>query len=157
MQSNLLTELDSIAGAKRYLEVDATNEAPAAKQPKTKKAAARKSISSGFCSLNKKDFGDKIKACLTLEKYAIHRMTFSVEMDVDFFRNFFTAPGTQIVPEVYDECTPVVVATLNNRAAGETFGVSKIKNGNRYSTYNLSLMTVVFYPAAKNAQVWVSV
>ena len=106
-------------------------------------------------------------------------------MDVDFFRNFFVAPGTKIVPEgappitgfastlplpsfvinlprlrtipVYDENTPVVVATLSNHAAGQTFGVSKIKNGNRYTTYDLSLMTVVFYPPTKKAQVWVSV
>ncbi|KAL1725146.1 hypothetical protein EV714DRAFT_277788 [Schizophyllum commune] len=156
-----LEQLDAIsAGAKRPLEADASNAtaAPPAKQPKTKKTATRKSAATaGFCSLSKKDFGDKIKSCLTLEKYAIQRMTFPVQMDVDFFRNFFVAPGTKIVPEVYDENTPVVVATLSNHAAGQTFGVSKIKNGNRYTTYDLSLMTVVFYPPTKKAQVWVSV
>ncbi|TRM67435.1 hypothetical protein BD626DRAFT_625884 [Schizophyllum amplum] len=154
MQSTLDT---SIVGAKRPLESDASNAAPAAKQPKTTKAAARKSAAVGFCSLNKKDFGDTIKECFRLEKYDVQRMTFTVQMDVHFFRNFFVAPGTMIVPPAYDETTPVVVATLGNRAAGETFGVSKIKNGNRMKTVNLSLMTVVFYPPTQQAQVWVSI
>ena len=66
-------------------------------------------------------------------------------------------PNTDNPIPVYDENTPVVVATLSNHAAGQTFGVSKIKNGNRYTTYDLSLMTVVFYPPTKKAQVWVSV
>ncbi|KAF8899659.1 hypothetical protein CPB85DRAFT_186633 [Mucidula mucida] len=131
--------------------------APApAKVPKTTKKAAPKRASNtglGFCSLNKKDFGDKIMVCFQcvatrplssaahryvpfrLEKYDIQPMSFNVEMDVAFFRSFFGSAGVAIVPASYDESTPVVVATLTNRTAGAVFGVSKIKNGNRSSTY----------------------
>ncbi|KAF4635821.1 hypothetical protein G7Y89_g2262 [Cudoniella acicularis] len=46
----------------------------------------------------------------------------------------------------YDEKTPVIVAQLGNKEAGELFGVSKIKNGNRYETVHLAQM--LKYPLA---------
>ncbi|KAF8899663.1 hypothetical protein CPB85DRAFT_1327392 [Mucidula mucida] len=151
-----------LLGTKRPLETDSANavtHAPA-KVPKTTKKAAPKRASNtgpGFCSLNTKDFGDKIKACFKLEKYDIQPMSFNVEMDVAFFRSFFGSAGVAIVPASYDESTPVVVATLTNRTAGAVFGVSKIKNGNRYSTYELDRMVVILYPSTKQAQVFVSI
>jgi hypothetical protein len=57
---------------------------------------------------------------------------------------------------VYDETTPVVVAELGHKEAGEIFGVSKIKNGNRYTTIHLARMSVVLYPIKKTAMVWIS-
>jgi hypothetical protein len=57
---------------------------------------------------------------------------------------------------VYDETTPIIVAELGNKEAGEVFGVSKIKNGNRYTTINLARMCVVLHPPKKVATAWVS-
>lgn len=57
----------------------------------------------------------------------------------------------------YDDQTPVIVAQLSNTAAGEIFGVSKIKNGNRYSTLHLAGMVVILYPVEKKAQAWLTV
>ncbi|KZV76253.1 hypothetical protein PENSPDRAFT_661283 [Peniophora sp. CONT] len=125
----------------------------------TKPVAKRKPKAAdivGICSLNKKDFGDKIKECLRLEKYEIQSMSFN--MDVAWFRQFFdSGAGVKIVPPIYDETTPVVVATLSNAVAGSLFGVTKIKNGNRYSTFHLSKMVVILYPAEQRAEAWVSV
>ncbi|KAF9468123.1 hypothetical protein BDZ94DRAFT_1247244 [Collybia nuda] len=114
------------------------------------------STSIGNCSLSKKDFGDKIKACLALEKYAVQPMRFYVTMDCAFMRNFFGGSST-ITPADFDESSPVVVAELNNTQAGVVFGVSKIKNGNRMETVHLSNMIVVFHPSTGKASCWVSV
>ncbi|KAG5654181.1 hypothetical protein H0H81_006563 [Sphagnurus paluster] len=133
-------------------------EAPAAapaKKPRAKKVAAP-TPGLGYCSLSKKDFGDKIKSALVLEKYEIQSMRFYVKMDVAFFRTFFGG-NARITPQEYDQNTAVVVAELNNAQAGQVFGVSKIKNGNRYSTYHLASMMVVFYPSTGNASCWLTV
>lgn len=53
----------------------------------------------GHCSLSKKDFGDAIKDCFSLEKYSLQRTRIDMEMDVPFFRSFFDAgKGVQITP-----------------------------------------------------------
>lgn len=54
-------------------------------------------------------------------------------MDVTFFRAFFDADvkGVSITPAEYDETVPVIVAQLSNDTAGQIFGVSKVKGGNR--------------------------
>jgi hypothetical protein len=52
---------------------------PAAKVPRAKKAPSKKATQTpGHCSLDKKTFGDRIKSCLALEKYAVQRMSFKV-------------------------------------------------------------------------------
>ncbi|KAI1098439.1 hypothetical protein F4804DRAFT_338205 [Jackrogersella minutella] len=43
------------------------------------------------------------------------------------------------------------------RSSGEIFGVSKIKNGNRYATVSLASMVVILYPGEKKAQAWITV
>lgn len=58
---------------------------------------------------------------------------------------------------VYDAKTSVVVAELNNEQAGEVFGVSKVKNGNRMVQISLQSMCVVFYPIKGRASAWVTV
>jgi len=126
-----------------------------AKKPRAKKPAVVPT-SAGTCSLNKKDFGDRIKDALRLEKYEIQKMRFDVTMDVVFFRSFFGG-NAKIAPQEYDQSTAVVVAELSNAQAGTVFGVSKIKNGNRYSQYHLSSMIVVFYPATGKASCWLTV
>ncbi|KAK7463569.1 hypothetical protein VKT23_006915 [Stygiomarasmius scandens] len=142
---------------KRKLEnADAGEVAPAPKKKAAPKKVAATAI--GMCSLNKKEFGDRIKDCLRLEKYDIQPMMFSMNMDVAFFRSFFASnPNVKITPQEFDDTTPVVVANLSNKAAGEVFGVSKIKNGNRMSTYDLRAMVVILYPVQQKAQAWVSV
>jgi len=47
---------------------------------RTTKAPAKSKAAQtpGHCSLSKKEFGDRIKACLALEKYAVQRMSFKV-------------------------------------------------------------------------------
>jgi hypothetical protein len=53
---------------------------PTAKAPRTKKAPAKSKAAQtpGHCSLNKKEFGDRIKGCLALEKYEVQRVGFKV-------------------------------------------------------------------------------
>jgi hypothetical protein len=51
-----------------------------AKPSRAKKTSAKPKAAKtiGHCSLNKKEFGDKIKDCLALEKYEVQRMSFKV-------------------------------------------------------------------------------
>ncbi|KAJ7822270.1 hypothetical protein B0H14DRAFT_2192265, partial [Mycena olivaceomarginata] len=122
------------------------------------KAAVKKSKpkAAGICSLNKKDFGGRIKATLRLEKYEVQRMRINVTMDVAFFRSFFGGHAS-ITPVDFSQDSSVVVAELNNSQAGEVFGVSKIKNGNRMETVYLQSMMVVFYPPQDKVSVWLTV
>ncbi|KAJ6470529.1 hypothetical protein C8R45DRAFT_836906, partial [Mycena sanguinolenta] len=121
-----------------------------------KRSKPKAATSVGTCSLNKKDFGDRIKAALRLEKYEAQRMRINVTMDVVFFRSFFGGHAS-ITPTDFSQDSPVVVAELNNSQAGEVFGVSKIKNGNRMTTLHLQSMMVVFYPSKGKASVWLTV
>jgi hypothetical protein len=51
-----------------------------AKPPRAKKASVKPKATKtiGHCSLNMKEFGDRIKGCLALEKYEVQRMSFTV-------------------------------------------------------------------------------
>ncbi|KAF7316465.1 hypothetical protein MIND_00165600 [Mycena indigotica] len=79
-------------------------------------------------------------------------------MDVAFFRSFFGGHA-RITPagDNYSKDSPVIVAELNNSQAGDVFGVSKVKNGNRMVTLHLQSMVVVFYPATGKANAWLTV
>ncbi|KAJ7785323.1 hypothetical protein DFH07DRAFT_726452, partial [Mycena maculata] len=110
----------------------------------------------GTCSLTKKDFGDHIKAALRLEKYDVQPMRINLTMDVAFFRSFFSGHAS-ITPQEFSQDTPVVVAELNYSQAGEVFGVSKIKNGNRMTTIHLQSMVVILYPVTGKASAWLTV
>ncbi|KAK7044443.1 reverse transcriptase [Favolaschia claudopus] len=142
--------IDTVLKRKR---IDGDDEYAPAKKSKPKASAA---VAGGQCSLSKKEFGDKIKAALRLEKYEVQRMRFNVTMDVAFFRSFFGG-NASITPADFSQDSPVVTAELNNSQAGTVFGVSKIKNGNRMETIHLSSMMVVFYPSKGKASVWLSV
>ncbi|KAJ7255835.1 hypothetical protein B0H12DRAFT_523828 [Mycena haematopus] len=135
---------------------DDVDEEYAPKAAVAKKSKPKATTSIGVFSLNKKDFGDKIKAALRLEKYEAQRMRINVTMDVAFFRSFFGGHAS-VTPADFSQDSPVVVAELNNSQAGEVFGVSKIKNGNRMTTIHLQSMMVVFYPSKGKASVWLTV
>lgn len=51
----------------------------------------------------------------------------------------------------------MVVVDITNGQAGEIFGVTKIKSGNRMETTELRSMYLVFYPATGKATVWTTV
>ncbi|KAF7325675.1 hypothetical protein MKEN_00417400 [Mycena kentingensis (nom. inval.)] len=125
-----------------------------ASKPRASAAAAATAV--GTCSLSKKEFGDQIKAALRIEKYDVQRMRINMTMDVAFFRSFFGGHA-KITPAEYNKDTPVVVAELSNAQAGEVFGVSKVKNGNRMVTLHLQSMMVVFYPPTGKASAWLTV
>ncbi|KAJ7136632.1 hypothetical protein C8R44DRAFT_695542 [Mycena epipterygia] len=148
-----MSEISNTLKRKRA-DVDAEYEPKAAAPAKKSKPKASTAI--GACSLNKKDFGDRIKEALRLEKYDVQRMRINVTMDVAFFRSFFGGHAS-ITPQDYSQDSPVVVAELSNSQAGEVFGVSKIKNGNRMTTIHLQSMMVVFYPSKGKASVWLTV
>ncbi|KAI1123027.1 hypothetical protein F5Y10DRAFT_270470 [Nemania abortiva] len=150
--------------SKRSAETGAHDGEPTPK--KSRPSAKTKSV--GMCSLSKKEFGDKIKHCLRLEKYEVSRTLIKMDMDLEFFRNFFGGvDGIGMTPtdiewrsnhslSDYDDSTPVVVAQLSSAAASEVFGVTKTRNGNRYKTVYLAGMVVIFYPDRKRAHVWVT-
>jgi hypothetical protein len=83
-------------------------------------------------------------------------------MDLPFFRSFFASntglsTPLSITPATFDKDTPVVVAELNGKQAGEVFGISKVKGGNRMEATHLRSMCVVFYPAKGTATAWTTI
>ena len=83
-------------------------------------------------------------------------------MDIAFFRSFFgenegSSRPLRITPSTFDDDTPLIVAELNHREAGELLGVSKVKGGNRMVTTYLKAMCVVFFPGEGRCTVWVTV
>lgn len=75
---------DYVPNAPAKPEAAASSSMPAAKKPRAKPGAGAKAKAKtnatavGYCSLTKKDFGDRIKAALALEKYAVQSMCFAV-------------------------------------------------------------------------------
>ncbi|KAH8670745.1 hypothetical protein BGZ61DRAFT_537377 [Ilyonectria robusta] len=113
----------------------------------------------GTCSMDKKQIGDRVKAALALNKYALNR---TLQMDTAFFRTFFVdndklSKPLPITPTEFDDTTPVVVVDLSRNQSGELLGVTKVKGGNRLATTHLAAMCVVFYPSRGMAKIWLSV
>jgi hypothetical protein len=46
---------------------------------------------------------------------------------------------------------------MDNQAAGEILGVTKVKGGNRMETTNLEAMCVIFRPKEEKCTVWLTV
>ncbi|EJD44684.1 hypothetical protein AURDEDRAFT_166170 [Auricularia subglabra TFB-10046 SS5] len=133
----------------------AAEEAPAKKKP-------RKTITGpkvGHCGMDKKALGDAIKSGLAIEKYGAQRTMVQTTMDVAFFKAFFDTgvAGVAITPSTYDDTTPVVTALFGYAAAGQLFGVSKVKGGNRYTENHIAAVMAVLYPAAKKFLMFFSI
>ncbi|KAL8287052.1 hypothetical protein RQP46_004058 [Phenoliferia psychrophenolica] len=150
----------AVAAGTRPLEAGSSSSV-AAEPPKKKPTVAQRrreaekaaaAEAAGLCSLDHEQFGDAIKDCLALEKYEVQRMCIPMAMDVKCFRNLFGDNGVLISPAVYDDSSEVVVARLNNAQAGTIWGVSKIKNGNRYSSVHLASMVVILWPKKRRAE-----
>ncbi|KZV89496.1 hypothetical protein EXIGLDRAFT_618133 [Exidia glandulosa HHB12029] len=145
MSATTTTKTNALAmlGKKRKSDAENDDYAPTstAKKPRTKSISGPKV---GTCGMTKKDLGDAIK----IEKYGAQRTMVSTTMDDAFFRAFFDTgiAGVKISPADYDASTPVVTAHFGNRAAGELFGVSKVKGGNRYTENHVSAVMAVLYP-----------
>ncbi|KJZ69678.1 hypothetical protein HIM_10925 [Hirsutella minnesotensis 3608] len=131
---------------------------------KARKAAKPKNAvkNAGTCSMDKKQIGDCIKAALALNKYALNRTYINLQMDTAFFRTLFVdndklSKPLSVTPAEFDDTTVVVVVDLTHHQAGELFGVSKVKGGNRFATTHLAAMCVLFYPTRGTAKIWLSV
>jgi hypothetical protein len=85
-----------------------------------------------------------------------------MQMDIASFRGVFidhkdlSKPLT-VVPEDFNDESPVVVIELNHTQAGEVLGVSKVKGGNRMATTYLAAMCVVFRPKEATCTLWLTV
>lgn len=76
-------------------------------------------------------------------------------MSLELFRTLIVPQAESILPADFDESSPVVVAHIDgSHELGEVFGKTKIKGGNRYSTYTADKMDVVFIPGKKSARLW---
>ncbi|KAE9979541.1 hypothetical protein EG327_007008 [Venturia inaequalis] len=170
MPRSLYQQLSSPPSKKRALpSEDIDHESPSFEsEPKKRKRAPAKPKATkkdeGTCSLSKKDFGDRIKETLKLEKYSLNRTRIDLTMDLPFFRSFFeknpklTNPlSITPSPDTISDDTPVVVMDITGTQAGEIFGVTKTKSGNRMETTQLGSMCLVFYPAKGRATVWTTV
>jgi len=87
-----------------------------------------------------------------------------MDMDLVFFRSFFTNPRhaglsspLKITPAVFDETTPVVVADVTHKQAGELLGLTKVKGGNILETVLLAAACMVFRPAEGRCSMWLTV
>ena len=122
---------------------------------KTRKPAG---LIPGRCSCQtKKQLTDRVKSAMTLNKWTIEATCIRVKMDCTAFKWMFGEHGT-IIPNNYDENTPVVVCRLNSQAqCGDVFGKSKIKGGSRYGEYHITSMDIVFTPPTHEVKMWFAV
>ena len=101
--------------------------------------------------------GDEVKARLSMEKYCMKADCHSVVSDIplDVFQKLVVPNSASVVPKDFTLNLPVVVASIvGSTAAGEIFGKSKIKGGNRYEQCQMQKAEFVYFPINQTARVW---
>ena len=124
------------------------NHVAANPKPKKKKAMTQEQY--------RRKMGDAIKSHLSMEKYCMRADCHAnVKLPIHIFKNLVVPNSVSVTPEVFNEQTPVVVASIEGAlAAGEVFGKSKIKGGNRYETREVEKVEFVFFPPSEEARLW---
>lgn len=82
-----------------------------------------------------------------------HTVLTGVPMNV--FEKLVVPNSASVIPPVFSKETAVVVASIvGSQAAGEVFGKSKIKGGNRYEQCEARKVEFVYFPKKMKARVW---
>jgi hypothetical protein len=103
----------------------------------------------------KRRLGNLVSGQISMEKYAIAASTHvSCAMGVETFQQLVEPLAVSVVPVDWDEDSPVVVALMTGECIGEAFGKTKVRGGNRYSSFTASKAEVVFFPKARKARIW---
>jgi hypothetical protein len=104
----------------------------------------------------RRKMGDAVKSRLSMEKYCMKADCHAVvKVPIHIFKNLVVPNSVSVTPEVFNEETPVVVASIEGAlAAGEVFGKSKIKGGNRYETCEVEKVEFVYFPSTEEARLW---
>lgn len=128
---------------------------PTPKGPTKAKKPARSSTGMTI-EQHRRKMGDAVKSRLSMEKYCMKADCHAtVDVPMDVFRNLVVPNAKSVVPEVFTGDTPVVVASIvGSLAAGEVFGKSKIKGGNRMEQREIEKVEFVYFPLRKKARIW---
>ena len=82
-----------------------------------------------------------------------HTVLTDVPMNV--YEKLVVPNSVSVIPLRFTKETPVVVASIvGSLAAGEVFGKSKIKGGNRYEQCEVRKVEFVYFPKKMKARVW---
>jgi len=105
---------------------------------------------------HRRRIGDAVKGCLSMEKYCMKADCHcTVKISIDIFRRLIIPHAAEVTPVEFTSTTPVVVALVKgSKAAGEIFGKTKIKGGNRYEQCEAEKMELVFFPSREKMRVW---
>jgi len=105
---------------------------------------------------HRRKMGDAVKSRLSMEKYCMKADCHAtVDIPIEVFKQLVVPHASTLTPETFTISTPVVVALIKGReAAGEVFGKSKIRGGNKYEQCEMEKCDIVFFPAAGKARLW---
>ena len=105
---------------------------------------------------HRRKLGDAVKSRMSMEKYCMKADCHAtVSLPVEMFRTIVVPHACSVTPKDFSSNTPVAVALVKgSQAAGEVFGKSKIKGGNRMETRSMEKAEVVYFPQREKARVW---
>ena len=105
---------------------------------------------------HRRKMGDAVKSRLSMEKYCMRADCHAtVDMPMEVFKQLVVPHASKLTPDTFTATTPVVVALIKGReAAGEVFGKSKIRGGNKYEQRDMEKCDVVYFPASGKARIW---
>jgi len=135
---------------------------PAKKVKKSPKPTAsgskskKKKVGGLTVEQHRRKLGDAVKQRLSMEKYCMKADCHStVKLPLEMFREIVVPHACDVTPSHFDASTPVVVASVRGRqAAGEIFGKSKIRGGNRYEQCEMEKAEIVYFPTKQKARIW---
>ncbi|PHH91196.1 hypothetical protein CDD83_1382 [Cordyceps sp. RAO-2017] len=115
----------------------------------------------GRCSLSRAAMGRLVKASITPRMLWLNETVIRLGMDTLFFRAFFVenenlSSPVVTTPRVFNDSTPIVVAELSGRQAGEVLGERRVRRSRMRWKTQLMDMCVVFRPNIGRAKIWLS-
>lgn len=105
---------------------------------------------------HRRNYGDLVKAQISVEKYTIDAKTFvNTDCSIEVFKNLIEPNVDTITPSTYDQNTEVVHCSIGSfDKMREIFGSTKLQGGNKMKTWKARSMDIIFFPKTSKIRIW---
>ena len=155
-RSPITDEVNSLLGL-GVPELGAPPKKKQAKKPVAEKKPRGKVIKIDGLTIeqHRRKMGDSVKASISCDKYTIAARTHTtIECSFELFEALVIPNCLGTTPSKYSAKSEVIVCRAQTQGIAEMFGATKVKGGNRYSTFTANNMDLIFYPSTNRIDVW---
>jgi hypothetical protein len=105
---------------------------------------------------HRRDLGSQMKKVIQVKRWSVEaRTSMETTISLQVFQELIIPHANTVVPEIFDDTTPVVVASVTDGIElGQIFGKAKIKGGHRFETWSADKGDLIFYPPTGVLRVW---